>query len=175
MNTRTVGLALAVVLLLGGCTAPPAGGTPGDSWSDVRVHVVDDHPDPTVVTVGAAPPGHAGLAVEFANGTVREFPDARGIEDLPDAVVPRTVSLRPIGEGVETRTYRWSGTQSATAVFEDVPRNASVFYSVAAPDGDEPLRTLGRLGCGPEAVFTDATVRVDASGAIAVSSDCRVD
>lgn len=142
--------------------------------SDVRVEVTNDHDRAYVITVGVAPAGHTGLAVEFVNGTVREFPEAAGIEDIPDVVIPRVVSLRPIGDSVETRIYRWDGPVGATATFENVSRNATVFYSIAYPSGSEPMRTLGRLTCGPEAELTTVTLQVDSAGAILASNECSV-
>jgi hypothetical protein len=143
--------------------------------SDVRVHVVDDHADASVVTVSAAPAGHKGLAVELVNSTVLEYPDARDIEDIPETVVPRTVSLRPIGDGVESRTYRWNGTQNTTALFENVPRNTMVFYSVGKPTGNEPMQMLGRLTCGPETTLTEVTIRINVDGSIAAGNNCQID
>lgn len=172
MTSRLTILALVALVALAGCTAPP---TSGDSGSDVVVEVANDSDEDVVITVGAAPPGHQGLAVEFVNGTVREYPDASGIGDLPEAVVPRVVSLRPVGDDVEVRIYRWEGSQGATATFEDVPRNATIFYSVASPTGTEPMRTLGTLGCSEAATLVDVSLRVTQDGSIAASSNCRVE
>ncbi|MFC7176566.1 hypothetical protein [Halosegnis marinus] len=165
---------LLVVLLAAGCTAP--GGTPTETagpTSDVTVSVANEDPaTPVVITVGVAPPGHAGLAVEFANGTVREFPDATGIDDVPSEVLPRAVSLRPYGDDVQTRVYRFDAAASASAVFEDVPRNATVYHSVAFGSGDAPLGTSGRLECGPTALFDTVDVTVYNDSVVSVGNGC---
>jgi hypothetical protein len=165
---------IVALLALAGCGAlPPATGP--ETGADVRVEVNSDADSAHVIAVGVAPAGHRGLAVELANGTVREYPDARGIEEIPERVLPRAVALRPVGDAVETRTHRFSGVQGASATFEDVRRNATVYYSVAHQSGPEPLRTTGRLTCGPQATLTEVTLRINVEGSVAVGNDCALD
>lgn len=172
---RSGSLALACLVLLAGCgLAPP---TADDRpRTDVRVVVANDHDQPYVVTVGAAPAGHRGFAVELLNGTVKEYPQASGLNDLPDATVSRAVSIRPIGDTVQTRTYRFDAdtSQQFVATFENVPRDVAVYFSVASPAGDEPLRSFGSVTCGARAQPVEMAVRIDASGSVTSSSHCLV-
>ncbi len=170
-STVPARVVLAVFLVVSGRAGLPPTDAP-ETGSDVRAEVTSDHDRASVVTVGVAPAGHAGLTVEFVNGTVTEYPDAASIEDLPESVVPRVVSLRPSGESVQTRIYRWDGPQGATATFSNVSRNATVFYSIAYPTGDEPMRTLGRLTCGPDAELTTVELRINAGGDLFASNTC---
>ncbi|MFC7166629.1 hypothetical protein [Halospeciosus flavus] len=171
-----VAVAFVCLVLLAGCAgvAPPTD-RDDPTGNDVRVSVSSDADRAYVLTVGVAPANHTGFAVELANGTVREYPDVANVEALPDAVVSRTVSVRPFGDAVQTRTFRWDGPQGATVVFRDVPRNATVYYSVGYPRGDEPMRTVGLLTCGPAATMADVSIRVDAEGYISVGNHCLSD
>lgn len=166
-------LLLAAVLLSAGCVAAPSATPTPAPGSDVRVDVSSDHDAAYVITVGVASADHAGLAIEFADGTVREFPDARSFEDLPSVSVSRAVSVRPFGDDVQTRRYRWDGPQGASAAFDDAPPNATVFYAVAAPAGAEPMRTFGRATCGLEASLTTVGIRIAPDGSVGVATECR--
>lgn len=172
-RNRSRSLLLACLVLLAGCGLMPPTADNGPR-TDVRVVVGNDHDRPYVVTVGAAPAGHRGFAVELHNGTVREYPDASGLNDLPDMTVSRAVSIRPIGDTVQTRTYRFDAdaSQQFVATFEDVPRDVAVYFSVASPAGDEPLHSFGSVTCGAQAEPVEMAVRIDASGSVTSSSHC---
>lgn len=165
---------LAGIVLTSGCSevlesTPTQTQKPG---TDVTVEVSSEDDEPNVITVGAAPPGHRGLEVEREDGTVDQYPDADGIEDLPPGVVPRVVSLRPYGDETQYQVYRWSGPDSDTVTFEHVPDDAVVFYTVSRPTVDRPLKSMGRLTCGEDGDITGVTVQVNADGSVVATNDC---
>lgn len=159
--------------VLAGCASAPTA-DPAPTGTTAHADVSSDYDRPLVITVTATPPNNAGFAVEFVNGSVREYPNAADVAGIPDAVVPRAVSIRPIGEGVETRIYRITGGFSKTAVVENIQPESVVFVSVAAQSGEAPLKTTGSLTCGSDATLTNVTVRVNADGSVALGNNCRV-
>lgn len=163
---------LAGVALLSGCSDVVAPTETPEPGTDVTIDVSSEDDEANVVTVGAAPPGHRGLEVEFADGSVEEYPDADGIEDLPSGVIPQTVSLRPFGDDVQSQVYRWSGPDAASVTFERVPKDAVVFYTVARPTGDRPLKSMGRLTCGEGNDMVAVSVDVNPDGSVVATNEC---
>lgn len=164
------GVSVSFSAVLAGC---PLDTSPDEvQRTNLTVEVSNDDERQYVISLGLAPAGHEGLAIELPDGTVETYPELRSIEEIREEDLLRGVSLRPVGDDVQTRILRWDTPQEESIQFENVSLGATLFYSVARPSESLPMQTFGTMTCGPETSFEGMGLWINADGVVATTNDC---
>ena len=168
---RTVSLlAIAVLVVTAGCSAPPA----AEPTTDLSVSLSNEHDEPYRVTVAVVPDGFEAVEVTYANGTTRRV-DATSLDSIPRSALDGAVGFAPVGPGVESRVYDLEPGTGVGDTFPTVPRNATVVDVVGRPTATDPtetLRSFGAANCGGSATV-EFSLRIDPDGSLSSSNACR--
>lgn len=169
-------LALLLSLTLAGCLsvggAPPTA-VPGPT-QNVTLEVSNEATVTHQFTVSVVAGDFEGIEVTYRNGSLREFPDADALADVPNEALDGAVLLRPMAADAVVRVHRLTPGSGVASTVGAVPRNATVLYAVSIPSKRDSLRGVGVVTCG-DAEALHLVVRVNAEGAVEVHTTCRDD
>jgi hypothetical protein len=166
MSRRLPLLALALLLVLAGCTAPEA---PSDE--DVVSVSVTNEADRTYdvwVTVATRP--FEAVAVTYRNGTTREYAVER-IDQLAPGRFDGATNLTVKAETVQRHRYTVEPNTGIGATYTDVPADPAVVHFSRVRDG-EAVRNVGVAGCGGGPGVTDLDITIRSDGSTEAETAC---
>ncbi|MFW5948409.1 MAG: hypothetical protein ACOCSD_02285, partial [Halolamina sp.] len=151
---------------LAGCTAP-AGSEPTDQR--VAVTFRNDSDRQLLFTAVAVAEGFGGVELSGPDGE-ETFPAAETVDDVPAETWERAVTFRPLGDA-QRREFRSTGGSGTGIEFEPMPAGSTVVTTVAAPDAEPPMLSIGS---GTRGVAEEAAIEVavDAAGTVHQSIHC---
>lgn len=167
-------LALALLLLVAGCSTPAADGGDGRTGQSVTVSLSNQHDEPYAVRIALASGDLAGDRVTYENGTNRRF-DVQNVSALPPAIRANATVLEPLGEDLSAKRFVLEPSTGLVTTFEDVPEGARLVYVVSRTGENASLRNVGVSRCAAEGARLDFSLEVGPTGSTVASTTCSTE
>lgn len=171
---RTLHGAVALIVVLAGCSAIPGNGTSPPPDRDLSVTITNDDDESYVVRVIAIPAGVDGVVVTYANGSTRRF-EVSSFDALAPGGLRNATAIATVGSGGRSETFTVGPSEGLGTTIEDVPANATVAYFVLPVEGPERVRAAGVVRCTPDAEHTDLAVTIRPDGSLHAAVTCSDD
>ncbi len=166
------GIGLSLAVPAAGCTAP-TDPTPTPGRQRLSVSFSNDSGRTLVFTAAVVEAGLGGVRISYRDGGERTFADAERIDELPADAWDGAVTFEPLGEH-QRRQFRSTEGSGIGIEFEPVAFGSTVVTTVAAPETEQSIRSVGAGTCG-EAAAGELSVRVDGEGRVHLQTTCRSD
>ena len=168
---RVLQAVLALLVLLGGCSALPGNGTPTPAEHDLSISISNDHDVRYEIRVTAVPPQVEGIEVTYENGSTHRF-DVSSFDALPGTALRNATAIDAGGPADLSRTFTVGPSEGIGTTVDGVPANATVVYFVLPASGPGSLRGAGVVRCGPDTGNTALTVEIRSDGSMHSSVVC---
>jgi len=164
------GLGLALAVPAAGCSAP-ADSTPTPGGQRLTVSFSNESDRTLVFTAAVVEAGLGGVRIIYRDDSERTFPDADTVDDVPADAWNGAVTFEPLGPH-QRRQFRSTAGSGLGVEFEPVPFGSTVVTTVAAPNTEQSIRSVGAGTCG-EAAAAEVSVQVDAEGRVHLHTTCK--
>jgi len=160
-----VGVSLAVPAA--GC-AVPTDSTTGDQR--LNVEFTNESDTTLVFTAAVVEDGLGGIRISYRDGGERTFEDVETLDDLPADAWDGAVTFEPVGPH-QRRQFRSTGGSGLGVEFDPVAFGSTVVTTVAAPNAEQSMRSVGAGTCG-DADEAEFAVSVDREGRVHLQTSC---
>ena len=170
---RVLHAALALLVVLAGCSGFSGGGTPTPAEHDLSVSVSNEDDVGYEFRVTAVPARVEGIEVTYENGSTHRF-DVSSFDALPETALRNATAVDAGGQG-RSETFRVGPNEGFGTTLEGVPANATVVYFLLPASGPQTVRGAGVVRCSSDTAHTDLSVTVRPDGSVHSAVTCRDD
>jgi hypothetical protein len=166
-------VALALLLVLAGCSAPASDGSGRDGRS-VTVSLSNHHDRPYAVRIALASGALSGVRVTYENESSRTF-DVPNVSALPPGAGANATDLEPLGAGLRSERFVLEPGGGVGTTFDDVPPVARLIYVLSVAGGNQSLRSTGTARCAATGARLDVSLSVGPDGGVEASTTCTTE
>ena len=167
---RVLHIALALLVVLAGCSGLPGNETPAPTEHDLSVSISNEHDVGYEVGVTAIPAQVEGIEVTYENGTTHRFDVA-----LPETALRNATAVATTDSAELSRAFSVGPNEGIGATVEGVPANATVVYFVLPTSGPSTVRGAGVVRCSADTENTELAVTVRPDGSLHSAVTCSDD
>ena len=164
-------VALALLLLVAGCTAPVADGGDGRPGQSVTVSLSNQHDQRYAVRIVVASGDLEGVRVTYENGSSRTYA-VPNVSALPSAARVNATDLGLLGEDLRSERFVLAPNSGLGTTFEDVPADSRLVYVVTDAGGNGALRSVGVSRCAADGARMDFSLEIGPDGSLDVATIC---
>lgn len=161
-------LSLATVAAAG-CTAPGES-TETPPPQSVSVNFSNESGRTLVFTAAVVEDGLGGVRITYRDDSETTYESAQTVDDLPAEAWDGAVTFTPLADH-QRRRFRSTDGSGAGIQFDPVSYGSTVVTTVADPNREDSMLSLGAGTCG-EVDEAHVDVRVDAEGMVHLASTC---
>lgn len=171
---RVLHAALALLVVLAGCSGFSGGGTPTPAEHDLSISISNEHDVGYEVRVTAVPAQADEIEVTYENGTTHRF-DVASFDALPETALRNATGIATTDSAELSRTFSVGPNEGIGTTINGVPANATVVYFVLPSNGPSTVRGAGVVRCSPDTENTELAVTIRPDGSLHSAVTCSDD
>jgi hypothetical protein len=168
---RVLHAALALLVVLAGCSGFSGGGTSTPAGHDLSISVSNEHDVGYEVRVAAIPAEVEGIEVTYENGTTHRF-DVASFDALPETALRNATAVATTDSEELSREFVVGPNEGIGTTIDGVPANATVVYFVLPSSGPSTVRGAGVVRCSPDTENTELALRIRPDGSLHSALTC---